>query len=154
MSDTTETEAPAADMFTEMLRIQGETARQAMEAAFQVPDVAQGAEALDEWRDAALKLQGMWLDFQRQQSLPEMPAPLFADPVQWMGVMQGWYQALPRLDPERQANLFAEGVALWENVLAQYGRGPKTDPDGPDIHLPREDRRFADPAWRKQPVYA
>jgi len=154
MSDTTDTQIPAADMFTEMLRIQGETARQAMEAAFQVPDVAPGAEALDQWRDAALKLQGMWLDFQSQQALPEMPAPLFADPAQWMGMMQGWYQALPLLDPERQAKLFAEGVSLWEDVMAQYGLGPKTDPDGPEIHLPREDRRFADPAWRKQPVYA
>ena len=154
MTDTSETDAPAADMFTEMLRIQGETARQAMEAAFQVPAGVPGAESLDEWRDAAVKLQGMWLDFQRQQSLPQMPAPLFADPAQWMGMMQGWYQALPLLDPERQAKLFAEGVALWEDVLAQYGLGPKSDPDGADVHFPREDRRFADPAWRKQPVYA
>ena len=147
--------APAADLFTEMLRIQGEAARQMMatclpEAVEAVPNDGNIAE----WGAAAGKLQKMWLEFHEQQEIPEMPVPLFADPAQWMGLMQGWYQQAPWLDPQRQAKLLEEGMALWEDVLAQYGIGPKSDPDGPAVNLPRQDKRFADPAWREQPVFA
>ena len=108
---------PAADLFTQMLRIQGEAARQVMESVMPAADAEPGAAAVHEWRDSALKLQQMWLDFQQQQSLPQMPAPLFADPAQWLGVMQGWYQAMPLLDPERQAKLFADGgIAIGLDV--------------------------------------
>ena len=149
MSETPE--APAVpDLFTEMLRIQGEAARQMM--ATVMP--ASGDAALGEWGEQALKLQAMWREFQAQHAVPEMPLPLFADPAEWLGVMQGWYQQVPWLDPERQARLVEEGAALWEAVLAQYGIGSKPDPDGPEVHLPRQDRRFADAAWREQPVFA
>ena len=142
---------PAADLFAEMLRIQGEAARQVVA---NLEAVGAGDEAGAEWSEAALKLQQMWLDFHRQQAIPEMPVPLFADPAQWMGMMQGWYQQVPWLDPARQAKLVEDGMALWEDVLAQYGLGAKADPDGPEVNLPRKDKRFADAAWREQPVFA
>jgi polyhydroxyalkanoate synthase len=152
MSETHE--APAVpDLFTEMLRIQGEAARQMMAGV--MPDAASGGAAFAEWGEATLKLQRMWLDFHEHQAAPEMPVPLFADPAQWMGMMQGWYQQMPWLDPVRQQKLMEEGAALWENVLAQYGIGPSaTEAKGPEVELPRKDRRFADPAWRDQPVFA
>src|SRR5690606_39636067 len=87
-------------------------------------------------------------------AIPAMPVPLFTDPVQWMGLMQGWYQQMPWLDPARQARLVEEGMALWEEVLAQYGIGPGSEIDGPEVRLPRQDKRFADAAWREQPVRA
>jgi polyhydroxyalkanoate synthase len=148
-SDST-TEAP--DVFTAMLRAQSEAARQLVAAS--MPNEA----ALAEWGEAAQRLQGMWLDFHQQQSLPEAPVPFLADPAQWMGLMQAWYKQVPMLDPERQQELWQEGVRLWQDILEQYGVGPdgeataeapKTEPD-----LPRHDPRFADPAWRKQPVFA
>ncbi len=146
----------AADIFTELLRAQGEAARQMMEtfypeAAGAVPD----DRAITEFGEAALELQKMWLAFHEQQAVPEAPVPLFADPAQWFGMMQGWYQQMPLLDPARQARLFEEGLALWQDVLAQYGVGPEADKDtDPAIELPRKDKRFADPAWRERPVYA
>jgi polyhydroxyalkanoate synthase len=148
-SDST-TEAP--DVFTAMLRAQSEAARQLVAAS--MPNEA----ALAEWGEAAQRLQGMWLDFHQQQSLPEAPVPFLADPAQWMGLMQAWYKQVPMLDPERQQELWQEGVRLWQDILEQYGVGPdgeataeapKAEPD-----LPRHDPRFADPAWREQPVYA
>jgi polyhydroxyalkanoate synthase len=151
MTDAGTPSAPASDVFTEMLRIQGDAARQMVES---FAPAEGGAQTMAEWSEAALKLQRMWLDFHQQQAAPLMPAPLFADPAQWLGLMQGWYEAMPLLDPTRQAQIWQEGVALWEDVLAQYGIGPKPDPDGPEVHLPRKDRRFADPAWREQPVFA
>src|SRR5688572_12435117 len=146
----------AADIFTEMLRAQGEAARQmletfAPEAAEAVPSEA----ALAEWGDSAMKLQAMWLDFHRQQALPAMPVPILADPTQWMGLMQGWFQHVPLLDPRRQSEILEEGLALWEDVLAQYGMGPKgTGQARSELHFPRHDKRFADAAWREQPVFA
>src|SRR5688500_15403769 len=93
----------AADLFTEMLRIQGEAAREMMAAVLPeaVDALPTGAEMSD-WGEAALKLQRMWLEFHAHQAVPEMPVPLFADPAEWMGLMQGWYQQMPWLDPARQ----------------------------------------------------
>ncbi len=80
----TPAESPSpADLFTEMLRIQGEAAREMVAAV--LPEAAQalptGAEMSD-WGEAALKLQRMWLEFHQQQPVPQMPVPLFADPAQ------------------------------------------------------------------------
>jgi polyhydroxyalkanoate synthase len=147
---------PVADLFTEMLRIQGEAAKQMMAAALpEAVDALPTGAAMTDWGESALRLQRMWLEFHEHHAVPQMPVPLFADPAQWMGLMQGWYQQMPWLDPARQQRLIEEGAALWEEVLAQYGIGPKAAEDkGPDIELPRKDRRFADPAWREQPVFA
>ncbi len=146
----------AADIFTEMLRIQGEAARQLVQSF--VPEVAEALPSDAEitvWGESALKLQQMWLEFCQQQAIPEAPVPLLADPAQWMGLMQAWYRQMPLVDPAFQARLAEEGMALWEEVLAQYGLGPKAAEDkSPEVELPRRDRRFADDAWREQPVFA
>src|SRR3990167_6286021 len=120
------------------------------------PDDGEAAKA--EWGETAQRLQAMWADFHAQEKLPEAPAPLLADPAQWMGMMQAWYEHIPLLDPARQQALWQEGMALWEDILAQYGIATSGADDALDPEaepaLPRSDRRFADPAWRRQPVYA
>ena len=142
-------ESEASDIFTEMLEMQSEAARQAIAAS--IPDES----AIAEWSEAAQRLQRMWMDFHAQEKLPEAPAPLFVDPAQWMGLMQAWYRQIPLLDPERQQALWQEGMALWEDILAQYGIGDAGAPEATaEPELPRKDRRFADPAWREQPVFA
>src|SRR6478735_6620492 len=137
-----------ADVFTEMLRMQSEAARQIVTAS--MPNEA----ALAEWGEAAQRLQSMWFDYHKQDKVPDPPTPFLADPAQWMGLMQAWYQQIPLLNPERQQQLWQEGMQLWQDILEQYGVGPdgettaaapKTEPA-----LPRKDRRFADPAWREQ----
>jgi polyhydroxyalkanoate synthase len=147
---------PTEDLFTEMLRIQGEAARQMMQAV--LPEAVEAVPpdaALAQWGEATLKLQRMWLNYHEQQAVPQMPVPLFAEPAQWFGIMQGWYAQVPWLDPQRQAALVSEGAALWEQILGQYGIGPQAAADSdPEVSLPRSDRRFADPKWREQPVFA
>jgi polyhydroxyalkanoate synthase len=147
-----EAESETADIFTEMLRMQSEAARQLV--ATTMPDQA----AFAEWGETAQRLQSMWLDFHQQEKLPEPPVPFLADPAQWMGLMQAWYAQIPMFDPQRQQQLWQEGMELWQDILQQYGIGadgettaapPKAEPD-----LPRHDKRFADPAWREQPVFA
>ena len=148
----TESESETPDIFTEMLRLQSEAARQLVSAA--MPNEA----AMAEWGEAAQRLQSMWLDFHQQESLPEPPVPFLADPAQWMGLMQAWYRQLPLLDPERQQQLWQEGMDLWRDILEQYGIGPCGEtiaaPAPAEPRLPRKDRRFADPAWREQPAFA
>ena len=140
----------ATAIFAEMLRLQSEAAQAVIAAT--IPDEM----AVAEWSEAAERLQRMWLDFHApaETAAGEAAVPLFADPSQWLELRQAWQRQMPWLDPERQAKLAAESAELWDSVLAQYGLGSQPDPDGPRINLPRTDRRFADPAWREQPVYA
>ena len=157
MQDDPVAPASAADIFTQMLRIQGEAARQVVETFLpQAADAVPTEQALAEWGQAALQLQNMWL---AGHPTPDAPAavpaalPMFADSAQWLSLMQGLWQQVPLLDPVRQQQMWAEGVQMWQDILAQYdvgsGGGVPAEP-----HLPRKDRRFADPAWREQPVFA
>ncbi|MFM5884357.1 MAG: PHA/PHB synthase family protein [Novosphingobium sp.] len=118
---------------------------------------APGAEELAQWSSAAQRLQELWLELQREQlkspaaNLPSM----FADPAHFMTVMQGWMAAMPLANPDTQKRLWDDSMALWEGVLGQFGIGPRAAEQregGPD--LPRKDRRFADPKWRAQPLFA
>ncbi|MGB3796276.1 MAG: class I poly(R)-hydroxyalkanoic acid synthase [Alteraurantiacibacter sp.] len=149
MANDTKSGQDAADIFTEMLRIQGEAARQMMQTvspqgASSLPD----ENAVDAMGRAMMQFQKTWLQF----CLPkeEQAAPLLTDPASWMDAMQNWSSANPLLDAEAQQKLWSDGVQLWQDVLAQY-----TDPAGDSAaQLPFKDRRFADPAWREQPVFA
>jgi polyhydroxyalkanoate synthase len=119
-----------ATAFTELLEAQSETARD-MFAAF-----GQSAE-IERWPE-------MWREFYALPALGTEPPPLMLDPGQWLEAFRG---VVPFADPEAQADLWREGFALWNEMLGQYQ-------DGGEPTLPRADRRFADPAWREQPVFA
>ena len=107
------------------------------------------------WAEVGAKLQGMWLDYQAEQMTdPQALAPWF-DPSRWARMAQDWYRQMPLADIEQQQKLVQDGMALWQQVLAQYGLGP----EGPTVpaeepELPRTDRRFADPRWRAHPAFA
>ena len=142
----------AADIFTEMLRIQGEAARQMMQSRVPggqtpVPDQP----AIDAMGDAMMEFQKTWLQF----CLPEeqRPAPMLSTPSNWFEAMRKWSDTMPMLDPAGQQQLWAEGFELWQTVLAQYA-GEGREGAAEALELPRRDRRFADKAWRDQPVFA
>lgn len=119
-----------------------------------VPEGVKGGE-LGEWAAALQTMQGLWLDFARDQAtrLAGKAPAMAADPGNWLSVYEGWVRALPLTRPEVQQKLWADGVALWQGVLGQYGLdGKPAGGDGPE--LPRKDRRFADPKWREQPFFA
>ncbi|MFC4254431.1 class I poly(R)-hydroxyalkanoic acid synthase [Altererythrobacter xixiisoli] len=156
MADSDEQGRNAADIFTEMMRIQGDAARQMLSAfAPGVADALPNDAVLDQWGKSARQLQHMWLNFHEPRDAPEMVAPLFADPSQWMVLLQGIYQQMPLLNPQRQQRLWEEGVALWEDILGQFSAQAQDDAElVTEPTLPRKDRRFADAAWRQQPVFA
>lgn len=145
----------AADIFTEMLRIQGEAARQMMQTiAPDAHDAVPDRSAIDEMGAAMMEFHKSWLQFCLPQQ--ERPAPLLTDPSSWMESMRQWSATMPMLDPQQQQKLWADGCELWQEVLSQYGSAAGTDEGGneADPQLPRRDRRFADKAWREQPVFA
>ncbi len=160
MAKKNQAEEDAADIFSEMLRIQGEAARQVMQAF-----APQAVEALPDKKDidalgaAILEFQQTWfqLNTKSAEDGEKYLAPFMADPAQWMAMMQAWYSQVPALDPERQQVLVEEAAELWQQILAHFtpeGEEADAQGEGKDKHFPRFDRRFDDPAWRDQPVFA
>ncbi|WP_238474132.1 PHA/PHB synthase family protein [Altericroceibacterium spongiae] len=146
----------AAQLFTEMLRLQSEAARQLLDTI--LPEMLSSLtdeDSLSEWSEATAKIQQMWLEFNRRQAVPLSPIPFFADPSEWMKLMKVWYDQFPVVDPARQQKLWEEGIVLWENILDQYGLGPHgSHATTLEPEFPRKDRRFTDPAWSEHPAFA
>ncbi len=158
MADKSRTEDGNADAFSDMITKQSEAALAlfgqflpgANNAA--MPDAGVAAQ----WTEVAQRLQSMWLDFQAEQARkPSGPPAHYTDPAYWLSMIEGWYRQIPLAEPETQKTIWEDGLALWEGVLGQYGIGPRASEakDGAR-ELPRKDRRFADPKWRDQPVFA
>ncbi len=148
-----------ADIFTEMLRVQGEAARQVMQVF--APDAAAALPSPQDAAELGASITAFQENWLRLATGPDGAgdaalAPFLADPAQWLDCMRQWYGQVPAMDPTRQQQLWEEWLALWEQVMAQFsapddgaaGDGAKAP------QLPRTDRRFADPAWREQPVFA
>ncbi|EGD57694.1 Poly(R)-hydroxyalkanoic acid synthase, class I [Novosphingobium nitrogenifigens DSM 19370] len=160
-ADTTQTCAtsasiPSLDQKTvleDLVRKQGE-AFQALFSPFlptaqtPPPDPAD----IQHWAMSAAKLQKMWLDFGAEQAGKVEPMlARMGDPSRWSAWSGEWLEKFPLARPETQKALWQEGVDLWASVLGAYAKAPAGSP-APD--LPRRDRRFSDPKWREQPVFA
>ncbi|MDG2004205.1 MAG: alpha/beta fold hydrolase [Novosphingobium sp.] len=109
-----------------------------------------------DWADTIRTLQAMWSE--ANSSAPDQGVAdqaHYSDPANWVAAVQALLRLLPRSPPETQKRLWEEGLALFETVLGQYGIGPKAGDAGENgPQLPRQDRRFADPAWRESPLFA
>ncbi len=158
MPDKAPPAGQAADIFTEMLQMQGEAARQIMQSF--APEAVQslpGDEVYAEMGKAMLELQEMWLGpvFPGNEKPPA--APLLSDPKAWMDAVQSWSKSMPILDFEKQQQMWSEGMGLWQQILEQYNPAasdPQARSEKAADRMPRKDRRFADPAWSEQPVFA
>ena len=161
MGDKNDSPPPVADIFTEMLRIQGEAARQIMEsfapkAAPSMPD----DKAVDAMGEAMMQWQENWFAMitpgagSPDSVGSQQPAAPLADPATWMASMQQLTASMPMFDPKSQQDMWSEGMALWGKIIEQYAGGDAGKDAPSDPQLPRSDRRFADPAWREQPVFA
>ena len=109
------------------------------------------------WSEAAQQMQAMWLEFQRSSAAATsgQGGEVLAGLGGFAQIMQGWLKVLPLANPDVQKRMWEESLALWQGVLGQYGIGPKAGEGGGEAPaLPRQDRRFADPKWREQPLYA
>jgi polyhydroxyalkanoate synthase len=57
---------------------------------------------------------------------------------------------MPLANTDQQQKLLTDSMQLWNALLSQYQGGSESE----EPSLPRKDRRFADPRWRDQPVFA
>ncbi|MHA6318314.1 PHA/PHB synthase family protein [Altererythrobacter sp. CAU 1778] len=116
---------------------------------------AGGVAAIDpaRWGENMQKLQEVWTAYQRETALSQTPPP-FLDPTQWSSFFEGWYRSMPFTHPDVQQELWNEGMRVWQSVMSLYGQTGLESAQVNADALPRKDRRFADPKWREQPVFA
>ncbi|MGB7655925.1 MAG: class I poly(R)-hydroxyalkanoic acid synthase [Novosphingobium sp.] len=130
---------------------------QAPQQLFSQFGAGDGAAVPAAWTEAAQRMQAMWLDFQRSSAAatPGQGGEVWAGLGGFAQIMQGWLKVLPLANPDVQKRMWEESLTLWQGVLGQYGIGPQAGQvSGEAPALPRTDRRFADPKWREQPLYA
>lgn len=143
----------ASDLVTDVLKTQAQglaTLLGQMTPAAGSPE----AETAVHWAEIATRMHAIWTDYQVEQLGKVREAPHFADPARWIATGEAVLRQLPFANPEVQQKLWNDGLALANAVLGQFGIG--TD-DGAMVEepvLPRKDRRFADPEWRRQPFFA
>ena len=151
------------DPFTTLMKLQAELAQSFFKQMMPItsgPERSPGAtadksDAADQWAQLADTLQAMWNDFQSGMGNPVNPATAMFDLTGWTDLSKSWLAQMPVADPAQQQRLMEDSVQLWQSVLGQYSAGPdgamqeNTAPD-----LPRKDRRFADPRWQQQPMFA
>lgn len=137
--------------FSAMLDMQGEMMREMLGNFSPAPQNGEISGEMAQWMNSAAQMQAMWQEFLgSQRPLAGGGSPF--DPAQWMMMSHDWSSAAP-VDPEATQKLMQESMQLWQSVFGQYastaqgGKVEMTD-------LPRDDRRFSDPAWREHPAYA
>ncbi|QPC98245.1 PHA/PHB synthase family protein [Qipengyuania soli] len=114
---------------------------------------AMSPEDAQQWANVGTRLQQMWMQYQSEQlASPQELAPYF-NPTRWMTMAQDWFRQMPIADPTQQQKLMQEGMALWQQVLGQYGLGGEPKTEG-EPEMPIKDRRFSDPRWRSHPAFA
>ena len=115
---------------------------------------------LGEWTSAATQLQQLWLDFaayqasQAAEKTAKGTNPL--DPAQWLVISQSMLGQMPKGLLDAQARLAQDSLQLWQGVAQSFLAGAATGAasEAPDpASLPKNDRRFADPAWRAHPAF-
>ncbi|MBX7497023.1 class I poly(R)-hydroxyalkanoic acid synthase [Qipengyuania sp. 6B39] len=148
------------DPFTNMYEAPAKLAR-ALFAPFQgsigagMPDGAMmKPEDAQHWAEVGAKLQGMWLEYQAEQLANPQALASYFDPSRWTQMAQDWFRQMPLANPAEQQALVQEGMALWQQVLSQYGMGDMAGTPVADPELPLKDRRFADPRWKAHPAFA
>jgi len=102
------------------------------------------------WQEVAGRLSEMWRTFLKDQ--PAIASSGVVDPARWLDMAGRWMQQWPLGGDEVQTRLFADSMAVWDSVLTQMGMGDAAM--GAPGELPRKDRRFRDPKWQEQPVFA
>ena len=116
------------DFFNQALKFQ----RDALDAMLApMTGGSAGDDAAADWHKIGERLQGLWSGFQQGQQQAAVPGG-----EQWLALLSSWTGS--------QQRLIDESTALWRKALGQ---------DGDAAHS-RQDRRFADPKWREQPLYA
>jgi polyhydroxyalkanoate synthase len=142
-----------ATLFDDMFRLQAQVSESLVKSLGELasPTALSATNPLmEQWSAYAGQLAALWEGFSGKEAAAAAdPLGLMGDPARWRELVDGWYRHLPLADAQTQQALLQDSMKLWDGLLAQYGISA-----GEAIDLPRKDRRFADPRWREQPVFA
>jgi len=118
-----------------------------------------------EWTKAAAEMQQIWFNFVSAQAVKAAAKvgdqKNLLDPAQWLLISQSMMKTLPKDLIRSQAKLTGNVLQLWKGVASQMSSGATelagvvaqgTKGEEPPS-LPRNDRRFADPAWSENPAF-
>lgn len=147
------------DPFTALMKLQAEQAQTFFD--LMMPGNITGAGASgpgateNHWADLSDKLQSMWNEFQTGQTAAPNAVAALMDPSGWAELSRNWLSQMPLGGPMQQQQLIDDSAQLWQAVLSQYTSGPDGVMQRSEVpDLPRKDRRFADPRWQQNPVFA
>jgi len=145
----------ASELFTDVVKGQAESVASLFGALTPAPGSPE-AETAVHWAEIAARMHAIWTDYQVEQLGKAKDAPpRFADPLKWVSTAEAVFRQLPFANPQVQQKLWEDGLALTTAVLGQFGIGSAMgEARTAEPELPRQDRRFADPEWRKQPFFA
>ncbi|MBC2664315.1 class I poly(R)-hydroxyalkanoic acid synthase [Novosphingobium flavum] len=153
----TTTGLSATEIFEEMVKLQSRVSEMIVG---QLGDLAPAAlptqdDLVRQWADCATEFTNAWHAAGSHDSTAPAAAltDAMTDPEQWRQLVDAWYTNLPLADAQTQKSLLNDSMKLWDGVLAQFGIGTEKAP-GHAVELPRKDRRFADPRWKEQPLFA
>lgn len=127
----------------------------------QPPFTAPSLEDLQHWTYVMGRAQQMMMEHLAQQmGEASEKAAGAAGPEQAAKLAQGWPGMNMFGDParlmEQQAQLWTEGMGIWQRALARAAAGPEGAKDEQPSALAEKadrDRRFAAPEWRDNPIF-
>ncbi|MBA4165197.1 MAG: class I poly(R)-hydroxyalkanoic acid synthase [Erythrobacter sp.] len=162
MADTTsKDEIAGQEPFQAFFDMQGEAMREMLGAwlpgAKEAPSAGESVSApaeMAEWAHSASEIQSLWLDFLGEQARNLAGGSSVCDPAQWLLMAQAiGKQAIAPQAFAQSARMAEETLQLWQSVFARFAPSEDGAADAAP-QLPRQDRRFADPAWQEHPGFA
>jgi polyhydroxyalkanoate synthase subunit PhaC len=144
-----------AELLTDLMRTHTQAANSLLGQILPEGGAA-AAQVQTQWADVAGRMQALWVDYQMDQIGKASATPAhYTDPTKWIATGEALVRQLPLANPATQQKLWEDSLSLFNNVLGAYGIGPKaTETPEAEPELPRSDRRFSDPEWRRQPFFA
>jgi len=176
MAQDNNNNADTAAALMQFFNMQGEALRQMLSAAASGQEAPSGelgltsfmpegvdpaalGDGIAEWAASATQLQRLWVDFVTHQASKSagnaQSSTNLLDPAQWLVISQSMISQMPQDLFKAQGKLFEESMQLWHGMAERFMPKPggmeasAADTTG----LPRNDRRFSDPAWREHPAF-
>ena len=105
---------------------------------------------LEDWTRATTELQAMWLEFAKEKAQETAGKANTFDPAQLMMMTQSMIKQVPASPLETAQKFASDSLAVWQSAFSGLAGGEDSEPG----EMPRNDRRFADPAWQEHPAFA
>ncbi len=108
------------------------------------------------WAATAQELKEIWLEFVQQQTNREDESNVANpfDPMRWMLMTESLAKQVPTSPFALQTKLAGDTMAMWQSVFQRFTSAATRQETDEAPALPKQDRRFSDPAWAEHPAFA